>query len=242
MILKKERLDKVLSNLGYGSRKEIKSLTKTGAVKIDGVVVKDSSFKFDPFSSTIQLNDEVIKYRKYIYLMMNKPAGYVSSTEDYANETVVDLLDAEYRVFEPFPIGRLDKDTEGLLILSNDGQLAHRLLSPKKHVKKGYYAEVEGKVTEKDIEMFKSGIELEDGYVTMPARLTILESNESSKVEVEIYEGKYHQVKRMFEALSKRVTYLKRIYMGSLYLDSSLELGEYRELSEEELSLLETRD
>lgn len=240
--MKKERLDKVLANLGYGSRKEIKSLAKTGIIKIDGEIVKDSSYKFDPESSVIEVGEEVVRYRKYIYLMMNKPDGYISSTEDYMHETVLDLLEPEDRVFEPFPLGRLDKDTEGLLVLSNDGQLAHRILSPKKHVKKGYYAEVEGAVTEEDIEEFAEGVELEDGYITMPAKLKILESGEISKIELEIYEGKYHQVKRMFEAVGKRVAYLKRIYMGGLELDKSLELGEYRELTGEEIELLERRD
>lgn len=240
--MKKERLDKVLANLGYGSRKEIKSLAKTGIIKIDGEIVNDSSHKFDPESSVIEVGEEVVRYRKYIYLMMNKPDGYISSTEDQTHETVVDLLEPEDRVFEPFPLGRLDKDTEGLLVLSNDGQLAHRILSPKKHVKKGYYAEVEGVVTEEDIEDFAEGVELEDGYITMPAKLKILESGEISKIELEIYEGKYHQVKRMFEAVGKRVAYLKRIYMGGLALDESLELGEYRELTGEEIELLERRD
>lgn len=240
--MKKERLDKVLANLGYGSRKEIKSLAKTGIIKIDGEIVKDSSHKFDPESSVIEVGEEVVRYRKYIYLMMNKPDGYISSTEDCMHETVLDLLEPEDRVFEPFPLGRLDKDTEGLLVLSNDGQLAHRILSPKKHVKKGYYAEVEGVVTEEDIEDFAEGVELEDGYITMPAKLKILESGEISKIELEIYEGKYHQVKRMFEAVGKRVVYLKRIYMGGLNLDESLELGEYRELTDEEVELLEIRD
>ncbi|OHW62245.1 ribosomal small subunit pseudouridine synthase A [Andreesenia angusta] len=240
--MKKERLDKVLANLGYGSRKEIKSLAKTGIIKIDGEIVKDSSHKFDPESSVIEVGEEVVRYRKYIYLMMNKPDGYISSTEDCMHETVLDLLEPEDRVFEPFPLGRLDKDTEGLLVLSNDGQLAHRILSPKKHVKKGYYAEVEGVVTEEDIEDFAEGVELEDGYITMPAKLKILESGEISKIELEIYEGKYHQVKRMFESVGKRVVYLKRIYMGGLALDESLELGEYRELTDEEVELLEIRD
>lgn len=240
--MKKERLDKVLSNLGYGSRKDIKLLAKTGVIRLDGEVVKDSSFKFDPEATVIEIGDEVVRYRKYIYLMMNKPDGYISSTEDSINQTVVELLEPEDRVFDPFPLGRLDKDTEGLLILSNDGQLAHRILSPKKHVKKGYYAEIDGKVTEDDIDDFAEGLELEDGYVTMPAKLKIIESGNVSKIEVEIYEGKYHQVKRMFEAVGKRVVYLKRIYMGNLYLDENLEDGEYRELSDAELELLETRD
>lgn len=235
---KKERLDKILSNMGYGSRKDIKTVMKNGRVQIDGKVIKDSSLKVDPYNTTISIDGEVVQYREYIYLMLNKPDGVVSSTDDPLNSTVLDLIDEEYRIFEPFPVGRLDKDTEGLLILSNDGQLAHQLLSPKKHVNKKYYVEVKGEVTKDDGESLKEGVVLEDGYKTMAADLEIIETGDLSRVYLTIKEGKFHQVKRMFKALGKEVQYLKRVSMGKLNLDESLELGEYRELSEEEIELL----
>ena len=235
---KKERLDKILSNMGYGSRKDIKMVMKNGRVQIDGKIIKDSSLKVDPYNTIISIDGEVVQYREYIYLMLNKPDGVVSSTDDPLNSTVLDLIDEEYRIFEPFPVGRLDKDTEGLLILSNDGQLAHQLLSPKKHVNKKYYVEVKGEVTKDDGESLKEGVVLEDGYKTMAADLEIIETGDLSRVYLTIKEGKFHQVKRMFKALGKEVQYLKRVSMGKLNLDESLELGEYRELSEEEIELL----
>lgn len=234
-----ERLDKVISNLGYGSRKEVKALCKKGFVQVDGVVVKDSSVSIDPEKSIISINGEELRYRKYIYLMMNKPDGVISATYDNREETVIDLLEVEHQVFEPFPVGRLDKDTVGLLLLTNDGELNHRLISPKWHVDKVYFAKIDKKVTEEDVEAFKKGIKLDDGYVCKEGKLEILSaSDEGSEVRVTIQEGKYHQVKRMFEALGKKVVYLQRIEFGGLLLDEELEEGEYRELTEEELSIL----
>lgn len=233
---KSERLDKVLSNLGYGSRKEIKSLCKKGVVKIDDKIIKDSSYKFNPFKSKIELEGEEIFYREYIYLMMNKPQGVISATYDNISETVIDIIDEKYKVFEPFPVGRLDKDTEGLLLISNDGKLSHKLLSPKKGIKKTYYAEVKGVVTDDDKERFLEGVYIEEDYKTLPAELEIIESAPISKIKLTIVEGKFHQVKRMFEAVDKNVTYLKRVSMGTLKLDNELSLGEYRELTEEELN------
>jgi 16S rRNA pseudouridine516 synthase len=171
---------------------------------------------------------------------MNKPPGVISATEDVNEETVVDLLKIEDAIMEPFPVGRLDKDTEGLLLLTNDGKLAHRLLSPKNHVPKTYFAVIQGEVTEKDVEAFRNGVILEDGYHTKPGILKILKSGLRSDIELTITEGKFHQVKRMFEAVDKKVIYLKRIEMGPLQLDESLELGDYRELSNEEVQLLTT--
>lgn len=233
---KTERLDKVLSNLGYGSRKEIKSICKKGIVKVDGKIIKDSSFKFNPFESKIELEDKEIIYRENIYLMMNKPPGVISATYDHISETVIDIIDDEYKVFEPFPVGRLDKDTEGLLLISNDGKLSHKLLSPKKGIKKTYYAEVKGVVTEDDGKRFLEGVYIDEDYKTLPAKLEIIESGPISKINLTIVEGKFHQVKRMFEAVDKHVTYLKRMQMGTLILDPNLKLGEYRELTEEELN------
>ena len=234
-----ERLDKVLSNLGYGSRKEIKQAVKKGLIEVNGEIVKDNGMQIDPESDKIIANGEEIFYRKYIYLMMNKPDGVVSATFDNRDETVVDLLEIEHQVFEPFPVGRLDKDTVGLLLLTNDGELNHRLISPKWKVDKVYYAKIDKKVTEEDIKKFKKGITLDDGYLCKEAKLEIITAtDEGSEVMVTIQEGKYHQVKRMFEAVGKSVVYLKRVEFGTLKLDEELEEGEYRELTEEEISIL----
>lgn len=234
-----ERLDKVLSNLGYGSRKEIKQAIKKGLIEVNGELVKDNGMQVDPETDKIVVNGEEIFYRKYIYLMMNKPDGVVSATVDNRDETVIDLLEVEHQVFNPFPVGRLDKDTVGLLLLTNDGELNHRLISPKWKVDKIYYAKIDKKVTEEDIKKFKNGITLDDGYVCKEAKLEILESTEDgSEVMITIQEGKYHQVKRMFEAVGKTVVYLKRVEFGTLKLDEDLEEGEYRELTEEEINIL----
>ncbi|MDQ0150649.1 pseudouridine synthase [Eubacterium multiforme] len=231
-----ERLDKIISNLGYGSRKEIKAIARKGLIEVDGVVEKNSATLVDPEKSVIKLNGEEIFYRKYIYLMMNKPQGVVSATYDSKEETVVDLLEIDHQSFEPFPVGRLDKDTVGLLFLTNDGELNHRLISPKWKVDKVYYAKIDKKVTEEDIEAFKKGITLDDGYTCKEAILEIINaSDEGSEIHVTIQEGKYHQVKRMFEAVNKNVVYLQRIEFGGLPLDEELEEGEYRELTEDEL-------
>lgn len=239
---KKQRVDKVLSNLGYGSRTEIKKFCKQGVIQVNGKTVSNPGQQVDTDIDEIVINGEKINYREFIYLMMNKPDGYISATFDKHDPIVLDLIDGEYLVFEPFPVGRLDKDTEGLLVLTNDGQLAHRVLSPKKHVPKKYYAKIDGRVTEEDIEAFKEGVVLDDGYKTMPAELEILKSDDESEIELVIHEGKFHQVKRMFESVGKKVTYLKRLSMGGLILDESLEIGEYRELSDEEVALIEKRD
>lgn len=236
------RIDKVLSNLGYGSRKDVKKLLKDGAVKVNSVIVKDAKQHVDPKNDTVTLNGEEIQYKEFIYLMMNKPPGVISATEDNRDETVIDLLEVEDLVFEPFPVGRLDKDTEGLLLITNDGQLSHRLLSPKKHVPKTYFAVIEGEVTDEDIEAFRNGVTLDDGYETKPGELVILKSGLTSDIELTITEGKFHQVKRMFQAVGKRVVYLQRLSMGPLKLDETLELGEYRELTDEELEILMAYD
>ncbi|KPB05340.1 pseudouridine synthase [Bacillus sp. CHD6a] len=235
------RLDKMLANSGFGTRKEVKKLLKTGVVKVDGNVVKDAKVHVDPEVQEVTVHDDIVEYREFIYLMMHKPPGLLSATEDYRQETVVDILQEEDKMFEPFPVGRLDKDTEGLLILTNDGQLAHQLLSPKKHVPKTYFAKIDGEVTVEDIEAFKQGVTLDDGYETLPAELKILEAGSESQIEITIVEGKFHQVKRMFQAVGKTVIYLKRLSMGELKLDEDLELGEYRELTDEELELLQRR-
>lgn len=232
------RIDKMLANLGYGSRKEVKKLLKEGAVTVNERVIKDAKEHVDPSSDQVTLYGDPIEYKEFIYLMMNKPPGVISATEDGYDETVIDLLEPEDAVFSPFPVGRLDKDTEGLLLLTNDGQLAHRLLSPKKHVPKTYFAVIDQEVTEDDIAAFRLGVTLDDGYVTKPGELKILKSGIYSDIELTITEGKFHQVKRMFQTVGKRVIYLKRISMGPLQLDESLELGEYRELTDDEVNQL----
>lgn len=232
------RIDKMLANIGYGSRKDVKKLLKSGAVKVDGLTIKDAKQHVDPENQLVTVYGEEVEYKEYIYLMMNKPPGILSATEDDRQETVVDILQEDDQIFDPFPVGRLDKDTVGLLLLTNDGQLAHRLLSPKKHVPKTYFARIDGMVTEADIEAFRCGVTLDDGYHTKPGQLKILLSGPTSEIELTITEGKFHQVKRMFEAVGKKVTYLKRLTMANLILDETLELGEYRELTEEELEAL----
>lgn len=238
---KKERLDKVLANMGYGSRKDVKKFIKDGRVKVNDSIVLDNEFKVSPYEDQILFNDEEVLYRKYIYLMMNKPQGLVSSTDDPRTRTVIDLLSEEYLIYKPFPVGRLDKDTEGLLMISNDGKLAHELLSPKKGVDKKYYVEVDGYVEDKYIEVFKDGVTIDDGYKTLPSNLEIINANIISKVFLTIQEGKFHQVKRMFESIEMKVLFLKRVSMGPLVLDESLNLGEYRELTEEEIFILKNR-
>ena len=205
---KKQRIDKILSNLGYGSRSELKKFCKNGLVKVNGKVINNPGVQVDVENDEIIFDGEKVTYKEFIYLMLNKPDGYISSTFDKRDPIVLDLIDKEDLVFEPFPVGRLDKDTEGLLVLTNDGQLAHRVLSPKKHVPKTYYAKIEGIVTEEDIKAFAKGVTLDDGYETMPAELIILKSDEISEIELTIHEGKFHQVKRMFESVDKKVIYL----------------------------------
>ncbi|TAA69782.1 pseudouridine synthase [Planococcus salinarum] len=235
------RIDKFLSNMGFGSRKDVKILLKSKTVEVNGEVIRDAKQHVDEVADTVTVAGEEVEYAEFIYLMMNKPPGVISATEDKYDETVIDLLGEGERHFEPFPVGRLDKDTEGLLLLTNDGKLAHELLSPKKHVAKTYYARIEGHVTEEDGEAFKSGVVLDDGYQTKEAFLKILQSGAESEIELTITEGKFHQVKRMFESVGKEVVYLKRLSMGSLELDPELDLGEYRYLTEEELTGLKEK-
>ena len=238
---RKMRLDKMLCHMGIASRRELKDLIRVGSVKVDGERVRSGSEEVDIDTQVVTFRGVEVVYKEHVYLMLNKPAGYLSATEDGRGETVIDLIGPDYNFFELFPVGRLDKDTEGLLVLTNDGKAAHDLLSPKKHVPKTYYADILGKVTEADGERFKEGVMLED-YKTMPADLEILESNEeTSKILLTIYEGKYHQVKRMFEIVGKKVTYLKRVQMGQLKLDEALPLGHYRELTDKELEALQTK-
>jgi len=234
------RLDKLLSNMGAGSRKEVKLLLKAGAIQVDGEIVRDPKQHVDVETQQVLMYGEPVTYQKYIYLMMNKPPGVISATEDKRDETVIDLLFEDVTYFKPFPVGRLDKDTEGLLLLTNDGSFNHALMSPKKHVEKTYYAEVTGVLTQEDVEAVAAGVTLEDGYRAKPGKLVILSTTETdSTLELTITEGKFHQVKRMMLALGKEVTFLKRRSIGRLELDPALALGDYRELTPAELSLFE---
>lgn len=234
------RLDKFLANSGVGTRKEVKELLKKRLIKVNDEIVKDGKIHVNENEDTVKYKDEIISYKKFVYIMLNKPDGVISATEDKVHKTVIDLLGDEYRTFEIFPVGRLDIDTEGLLLLTNDGVLSHNLLSPNKHVNKKYYVELEKLLTETDISKLENGVELKD-FTTKDAKVEIIENSEEAnkiKVYITISEGKFHQVKRMFKAVGNEVKYLKRVKMGTLSLDENLKLGEYRELTEDELTKL----
>lgn len=234
------RLDKYLADMGAGTRQEVKKYIRQGRVSVGETVIKKPEYKVDESTEIVFLDRKALEYKVYEYYMMNKPAGVISATEDRTQKTVIDLIEGSKRK-DLFPAGRLDKDTEGLLLITNDGALAHRLLSPKKHVDKCYFAKIRGRVTEEDKERFRSGMNIGTAAVeewTMPGELEILESGEISVIRLTIQEGKYHQVKRMFEAVGKEVLYLKRERMGSLKLDETLYPGEYRALTDEEIENL----
>lgn len=234
------RLDKFLANAGIGTRSEVKQYIKKGFIQVNGAPAKKADMSISEDTDEILYLNKSVRLQKDFYYMMNKPQGVISATEDNFQKTVLDLLGADKRD-DIFPVGRLDKDTEGLLLLTNDGALAHELLSPKKHVAKVYYARIEGIVTEEDITSFKNGVKIDDEFTALPANLKILHSDEISEIEVEIFEGKFHQVKRMFQAVGKKVIFLKRLSMGPLTLDASLKAGEYRELTELELKQLKNQ-
>nr|WP_307990226.1 pseudouridine synthase [uncultured Niameybacter sp.] len=243
MVEKKMRLDKYLVHTGYGSRSQVQQLIKKKKVKVNGEVEKRPEYGINPLEDVVSLGEEVVDYKTFYYYILNKPAGYITATEDPKQETVMDLLDPITRGRTLAPVGRLDKDTEGLLILTNDGKFNHALLSPKKHVDKCYYAKVTGQVTKEDCIAFSEGIDIGEAKPCMPASLEIIEANEeNSKVYITIKEGKFHQVKRMMKAVGKEVTYLKRISMGNLKLPEDLALGEYRQLTQEELDCLKGQE
>ena len=223
-----EHLDKILANTGRWSRKEVRELVRTGRVSVDGTVARTPEEKHDP-GAWFQVDGQTISGERLVYLMLHKPAGLVSATEDPREPTVLSLLPQHLQRVGLFPAGRLDKDTEGLLLLTNDGPLAHRLLSPKRHVDKLYYVQVEGRLDDGDAAAFQQGVTLEDGLVCLPAGLEILEDGEAGLVTLR--EGKYHQVKRMLASRGKPVRYLKRLSMGPLTLDPALAPGEWRPLT-----------
>ena len=245
------RLDKYLAEMGVGTRQEVKKQIRQGKVTVNGTVVKAADTKIDETCDEVTIGGRNISYVSYEYYMLNKPGGVVSATEDRRDTTVIDLIKDKKRK-DLFPVGRLDKDTEGLLLITNDGDLAHRLLAPKKHVDKTYYAKVSGKVTEEDVARLAEGVDIGEKDLTRPARMEILSTWESgtesaeagknweSEIRLTIHEGKFHQVKRMMEALGKKVTYLKRLSMGPLALPSDLPTGKYRSLTEKELELLKS--
>ena len=229
-----ERLDKYLASRGSGTRKEVQKLIKSGAVTVDGSVCKTIDRKIDAEDTSVLVNGQPVG-EKYIYIMMNKPAGVVSATEDKRDKTVIDILPDDLKRRGLFPAGRLDKDTEGLLIITNDGDFAHRMLSPKKHVEKRYIAIVDGEINSETIKRFEQGIELSDGYNCMPAKLELTAKNDKNVGMVTICEGKFHQVKRMFAACGLNIVHLQRISIGNLYLDSNLPIGDCKSLTNLEI-------
>ena len=231
------RLDKYLADMSIGTRQEVKKYIRQGRVKINEDVIKKPEYKIREDEDKVTFDGALVAYETFEYYMLNKPAGVISATEDKRDKTVLDLIKEKKRK-DLFPVGRLDKDTEGLLLITNDGALAHRLLSPKKHVDKCYYAKIRGGVTEDDVRVFKERINIgtqEEPEWTMPAELKILEKGTVSRIRLTIREGKFHQVKRMFLAVGKEVVYLKRERMGTLVLDEELAPGEYRKLTDSEL-------
>ena len=231
------RLDKYLSDMGMGTRSRIKKEIRSGQVIVNGKPICRPELKINTDQDEVLFQGEPVTYEEYEYYMLNKPAGVISAASDRQETTVVDLIKDRKRD-DLFPVGRLDKDTEGLLIITNNGELAHRLLSPKKHVDKVYFAKVKGIVTEDDIECFAQGLDIGDEKPTLPAELVICSSDEISGILLTIREGRFHQVKRMFQAVGKEVVYLKRLRMGGITLDDRLKPGEYRRLTEEEVDRL----
>ena len=231
------RLDKFLADSGVGTRTDVKKRIREGRITVNDAVAKKPDLKVDPEQDQILFDHRPVIYEKYSYYLFHKPAGCVTARCDRLNRTVMDFFPESMRK-EFAPVGRLDKDTEGLLLITNDGALAHELLSPKKHVAKTYYARIEGKVTAEDVAAFRKGLDIGEKNLTKPAELVILKSDSESEIEVTITEGKYHQIKRMFEKTGKKVIYLKRLSMGSLKLDETLATGAYRPLTESELQAL----
>ena len=234
-----ERLDKLLSSTGHWSRREVKELVRQGRVLADGVPVRRPEDKYDPETAVLTVDGQEVDCAPFVYLMLHKPAGLLSATEDRRQKTVLDLLPEHLRRRGLFPVGRLDKDTEGLLLLTDDGPLGHALLSPKNHVDKVYFARLDGQVDHGDVEALAQGIVLEDGLHCLPAGLEPLEDGSSCLVTLR--EGKYHQVKRMLAARGKPVVYLKRLSMGPLRLDPVLAPGQWRPLTPEEIAALRIR-
>ena len=233
------RVDKLLANLSYGSRKEIKKLISQKRVRIDETLVLKPEEKFDTEKNKLYLDGIHINYEEFEYYMLNKPKGYISATEDNIHKTVMELIPSKLKGLAP--VGRLDIDTEGFLLVSNDGKLAHRLISPSNNVPKEYYADIEGRLPEDVQKIFAEGMPLEKDFTTKPAKLNIISKDaNAAKISLTIFEGKFHQVKRMFEYVNCKVTYLKRTSFAGLTLDENLKLGSVRKLTKEELDVLKT--
>ena len=231
------RLDKFLCEVEMGTRSQVKEMVKKGMISVDGEVVKKADYKFDETAAKVSVNGTIVSYQKYYYYMLNKPQGVVSATKDNHDTTVLELL-KDVPGKDLFPVGRLDKDTEGLLLITNDGELSHNLLSPKKHVDKTYLVDTLTPVTAQMIQNLEQGVDIGEDKITLPAKVKILEDK---RIELTITEGKFHQVKRMLKAVDNEVVYLKRLTMGSLVLDEKLALGEYRCLTEEEVLKLKMK-
>lgn len=232
----KLRLDKYLADMGIGTRSEVKKMIQKGQITVNNQSVKKPETKIDTKLDHVCYQGNEVAYAEFEYYMLHKPAGVISATEDKKDRTVLDLIDHKRK--DLFPVGRLDKDTEGLLLITNDGQLAHRLLSPTKHVDKIYFARIDGEVTMDDVHTFSKGIDIGDEKPTLPAELTILKAGNESEIKLKITEGRFHQVKRMFHAVCKEVVYLKRLQMGPLVLDEELPIGAFRALTKEEIDQL----
>lgn len=242
MAVRMIRLDKYLADMGVGTRQEVKKLIRKGLVEIDGVRVLKPDEKVAKGLQTVSVDGIPIFYREYEYYLLNKPKGVVSATEDAKDRTVIDLIVSKRRK-DLFPVGRLDKDTEGLLIIANDGDMAHRLLSPKHHIDKTYYVVAKGSIDNKYIDEFKNGLVVDKDFTAMPAKLEILKYNnqdDTTFLNITIQEGKFHQIKRMFKAAGSEVLYLKRLSMGQLKLDETLEPGKFRPLTGSEIDLLKS--
>ena len=231
------RLDKFLCEMEIGTRSQVKEMVKKGLISVNGEVVKKADYKFDENTAKVCIKEKELSYQKFYYYMLNKPAGVVSATTDNHDKTVLELLNGASGK-NLFPVGRLDKDTEGLLLITNDGELSHDLLSPKKHVDKTYLVETAEMVTAEMVLRLEQGVDIGEEKRTLPAKVRQLEEK---KIQLTITEGKFHQVKRMLKAVENEVVYLKRLSMGSLILDESLELGEYRSLTESEVNKLKNQ-
>ncbi|MBQ8227748.1 MAG: rRNA pseudouridine synthase [Clostridia bacterium] len=234
-----ERLDKIIANSGTLSRKEVHRLIKSGAVSVNGITTKDRGFCIEPETAVIKINGQVINLEKYVYIMLNKPEGVVSATKDPTEKTVVDLVPAEFKKKNLFPAGRLDRNTTGFVLITDNGDFAHKILSPKNHIEKTYEARLAEAIDDLSLQKVAEGITLGDGTECLPAKVKVLEGGDNPLVEIKICEGKYHQIKRMFAAVGNAVIELKRVKMGELPLDESLAPGECKVLSKDEVNLIQ---
>ena len=232
------RIDKILKSQGMGSRKEVHTLINSKKIRINDIIIKANDIKIDPFLDEIFIDNKKLSYKEKIYVMMNKPKGILTATRDSLTNTVIDLLEDRLKNRELFPAGRLDKDTTGFVLLTDDGDFAHRLISPKSNIYKTYEAVLNASVNEKELEQFEKGIILEDGYVCLPSKIKILKDENTPLIEIKICEGKYHQIKRMFKSVNREVIELKRTKIGGLNLDLELNPCEYKELLESDIDLI----